>query len=88
MHGGLRAGSITGNPFPFPGELNTPERQIQGDRLIRSNYIHAGGGLSYSLSTVDVFASVRKYAWGRDTHNGIAYTFGSTWYFSFAKPTP
>src|SRR5262249_20351143 len=25
-HGGLRIGSLTGDPFPLPGEYNTPER--------------------------------------------------------------
>src|SRR5262245_12554976 len=45
-HGGLRVGSVTGNPFPLPGELNTPERFAQRDRLTRSNYWHAGAGAS------------------------------------------
>jgi hypothetical protein len=80
-HGGLRAGSLTGNPFPFPGELNTPERFAQRDRVLRSNYWQVGGGLSYSAGPVDVFASITKYVSGTDAHNGQAYNLGATWYF-------
>lgn len=84
-HGGLRIGSPTGNPFPPPGELNTPDRFKQRDRLLRSNYWQAGGGVSYSLGPVDVFASVSKYVWGRNAHNGQAYTTGVSWYFDFSQ---
>jgi hypothetical protein len=84
-HGGLRAGSVSGHPFPFPGELNTPERFAQRDRLLRTHYWQMGGGLAYSAGAVDVFASVTKYVWGRDAHNGQAFTFGTTWYFDLSK---
>jgi len=80
-HGGLRFGSVTGNPFFPPGELNTPERYAQRDRVVRTNYWQAGGGLSYSVGPVDVFASFSKYVWGRDAHNGQVYNLGATWYF-------
>lgn len=84
-HGGLRAGSPTGDPFPFPGELNTPERFEQRDRLLRTNYWQTAGGVAYSTGAVDYFASVTKYVWGRDAHNGYALTFGTTWYFDVSK---
>ena len=87
-HGGLNFGSITGQPFRPPGELNTPERYAQRDRVIQTRYWHAGGGFSYSTGPFDIFASVEKYVKGWDAHNGIAYTVGSTWNFSFSKPTP
>ncbi len=80
-HGGLQFGSVTGNPFFPPGEFNTPERFAQRDRLLRSNYWHVAGGLSYSLGPADVFASFRKYLSGTDTHNGQAYSVGASWYF-------
>lgn len=83
--GGLRAGSVTGNPFPFPGELNTPERFAQRDRLLRVNYWQVGGGLSYSAGPADLFASISKYVWGRDAHDGQVYTVGATWYFDLSK---
>jgi hypothetical protein len=84
-HGGLRAGSVTGNPFPLPGELNTPERFAQRDRLQRSNYWHLSGGMSFDAGPVDLFAAYTKYVWGRDTHNGQAFTAGTTWYFDLLQ---
>ena len=48
-------------------------------------YWHLTGGLSYSVGLADLFFSVEPYVWGRDTHDGIAYTFGSTWYFNFSR---
>jgi hypothetical protein len=80
-HGGLMNGSPTGDPFLPPGELNTPDRFAQRDRVLRSNYWHAGGGVSYTAGPVDLFLSVIKYISGTDTHNGEAYTLGTTWYF-------
>jgi hypothetical protein len=73
---------VTGNPFPRPGEFNTPERLAQRDRLLRTNYWQVATGLSYSLGPVDLFASFTKYVWGRDAHNGQACGVGATWYFN------
>jgi len=84
-HGGLRAGSASGQPFPLPGELNTPERFAQRDRLIRTNYWHLAAGGSFSAGPVDLFAGYTKYIWGRDAHNGQAFTVGSTWYFDLKQ---
>ena len=84
-HGGLRFGSVTGDPFFPPGEFNTPEKFAQRDRLNRSNYWHVGGGVSYSAGPVDIFAVYTKYVSGTDTHNGQAYTVGATWYFDLSR---
>jgi len=84
-HGGLRIGSGTGDPFFPPGEVNTPELLHEHDRILKDNYRHAGGGLSYSLGAFDVFASISKYVSGTDTHNGQAYTAGMTWYFNLSR---
>jgi hypothetical protein len=84
-NGGLRFGAPSGNPFPPPGEFNTAERYAQRDRLLRSNYWHAGGGVAYSAGPVDVFLAITKYLSGTDTHNGQAYTVGTTWYFDVSK---
>ena len=51
-------------------------------------YWHMTGGVSYSTGFADVFFAVQPYVWGRDTHDGIAYTVGSTWYFDFSRPKP
>ncbi len=84
-HGGLRIGSPTGNPFFPPGELNTPERFAQRDRLLSTQYWQTGAGVAYSFPSFDVFASFTKYVWGRNAHNGQAYTGGVTWYFDRSK---
>jgi hypothetical protein len=86
-HGGLRAGSVTGNPFPFPGELNTPVRWSQRDRLIKVKYWQVGGGAAYTMGPMDVFGSLTKYVWGRDAHNGWVYNLGLTYYFDVGRAT-
>lgn len=80
-HGGLRFGSVTGNPFFPPGEVDTPELQAEHDRLLRDDNWRVGAGLSYSWGDVDLFAGFTKYVWGTDTHDGQAYTAGLTYYF-------
>jgi hypothetical protein len=81
-HGGLRLGSpITGEPFPAPGEADTPERIREIDRLLHTRLMQLGGGLSVNLGPVDVFASYTKYIWGRDAHNSRVFGLGATWYF-------
>jgi hypothetical protein len=87
-HGGLRFGSPSGDPFYPPGEvsiLDTPASLAEFHRLLRNDYWQAGGGISYSIGSFDVFASFTKYVWGTDTHDGQAYTVGATWYFGGAK---
>jgi hypothetical protein len=80
-HGGLQSGSTTGNPYPLPGELNTPERRAEANRLLKVKYMQLVGGLSFNAGPVDIFASYAKYAWGRDAHNGYAISAGVSWYF-------
>lgn len=82
---GLRFGSISGDPFFPPGEYTTPRLYAQRDRLGRVKYWQVGGGLSYDVGPADVFASVSSYVWGRDSHDGEAYTAGLTWYLDFGK---
>ena len=62
-----------------------PDQAAQADRLLNMRYWHLTGGVSYSTRFADLFFSVEPYIWGRDTHDGIAYTVGSTWYFDFSK---
>ena len=80
-HGGLRAGSPSGDPFLFPGELNTPERQSQRDRVQKTQYWQLGGGLAYSIGRADVFASYSKYIWGRDAHAAQVFGAGVSVFF-------
>jgi hypothetical protein len=84
-HGGLRAGSLTGDPFPFPGELNTPARFAERDRLLKVRYMQLVGGLSWNAGPIDIFASYAKYVWGRDAHNGQAFGLGVSFYFGLPE---
>jgi hypothetical protein len=82
VHGGLRIGA-PGTALLPPGDINTPERLVQSDRLRRANYFHVGTGVSYSLPRVDLFASYIAYASGTDTHAGRAFTVGMSWPFEW-----
>ncbi len=84
-HGGLRIGSPTGDPFFPPGELNTQARYAERDRVGRVNYAQIAAGLAFDAGPVDLFASFTKYVWGRDAHNGQAYTVGASWYFGLPE---
>lgn len=84
-HGGLSFGSPTGNPFFPPGEVNTPARFAERDRLLKVRHMQLAGGLAWNAGPVDIFASYTKYVWGRDAHNGQAYNFGATWYFGLPE---
>ena len=84
-HGGLRFGSPTSASLPFPGDVNTPERLAQHDRLLRDNYWHVGGGVSYSFSRIDVFASYIAFVGGTATHAGRAITAGLSWPFELGS---
>ncbi len=75
-HGGLRAGAPPPADLEFPGEINSPERIAEHDRLLRDNYVHAGVGASYEATGFDLFASMLFFATGTDTHTGRALTVG------------
>lgn len=84
-NGGLRFGSPTGDPFFPPGELDTPERFAERDRLLKVRYMQLAFGLAYSLGPLDAFASYTTYVWGRDAHDGQAFNFGVTFYFGLSQ---
>src|SRR5262249_6563488 len=85
-HGGLRFGAGPETSLVFPGDVNTPERLFQHDRLLRDNYWRAGAGASYSFPRMDVFASYTTYVSGTDAHTGRALTFGVSWPFQLGRP--
>jgi hypothetical protein len=87
-HGGLRAGSLPPSVFPVPGDITTPELIAQHDRLLRDNNWHAGGGVSYSLARMDLFASYISFVGGTDTHAGHAFTTGISWPFELGNVPP
>jgi hypothetical protein len=81
-HGGLRFGTMPPGTPVFPGDVNTPERTLEHDRLLRDNSFHLAGGASYSFEGVDVFAQYIAYVSGTDTHAGYVVSAGITWYFN------
>jgi hypothetical protein len=82
VHGGLRLG---GSELPFPGDVNTPERMFQHDRLLRDNNWRLGAGVTYSLRQMDVFASYVEFVQGTDSHAGRAFTTGVSWPFELGS---
>lgn len=80
-HGGLRFGDGPEGSLAFPGDVNTPARLAEHDRLLRDNSFHLEGGASVSLGIVDLFATYLAYVSGTDTHAGHAITVGATLYF-------
>ena len=81
VHGGLRLGSPSGDPFVPPGDVNTPERLSEHDRLLRDNFFRIGAGVSYSMEPFDVFASYVDLLRGSDIHGARAITVGVSWPF-------
>ena len=88
VHGGLRLGSPSGNPFSAPGEVNTPERLFEHDRLLRDNNFRIGASVAYSFDRMDVFFSYFELLRGNDSHGGRAITAGVSWPFEIRRPTP
>jgi hypothetical protein len=86
VHGGLRLGSPSADPFLPPGEVDTPARLFEHDRLLRDNNFRLGAGVSYSLPRMDVFASYVELLRGTDSHGGRAITVGVSWPFEIGGP--
>jgi len=86
VHGGLRVGTASGNPIPFPGEIDdTPERLFEHDRLLRDNNFRLGVSVSYSLSSFDIVGSYLELVSGTDSHTGRALTIGISWPFEITR---
>ena len=88
VHGGALAQKNHGGLTAFGVFVAPPEERAQADRLLQMRYWHLTGGVTYSTAIADLFFSVEPYIWGRDTHDGISYNIGSTFYFDFSKKKP
>jgi hypothetical protein len=88
VHGGLRIGSPSGDPFVPPGEVDTPERLYEHDRLLRDNNFRLGAAVVYSMEKMDVFASYIELLRGNDSHGGRSITIGVSWPFELGAPRP
>lgn len=61
----------TFNGLHFPADLTTPEISLTHERLLKANYWHLGGGVSYSLTPkIDISADAVTFLSGSDTHYG------------------
>ena len=49
VHGGLRFGGSDSSALPFSGDVHTPERMFEHDRLLRDNNWRLGAGITYSM---------------------------------------
>lgn len=85
-HGGLRFGTMPPGTPVFPGDVNTIDRLLEHDRLLRDDSFHLAGSASLSLGGVDVFAQYTAYVSGTDTHAGHLVSAGITWYFGAPGP--
>lgn len=83
---GLKFGSLPPSDLVFPGEVNTPERLYQHDRLLKDNNWRLGGGAAYSLPGVDLFVSYISYVKGTDAHAGHVVSFGVSVPFEISRP--
>ena len=88
---GIVSGQYThgGIDFPASGGLAAlrPEHKFVHDIIQQVHYVHAGGGVSYSINdSIDMFASFARLVTGRNGHaltRGI--TIGASWGFSRSK---
>jgi hypothetical protein len=88
---GIVSGQYThgGIDFPATGGIAAlpPEQRPVHDIIQQVHYVHAGGGVSYSISdSIDMFASFARLVSGRNGHalnRGI--TIGASWGFSRSK---
>jgi hypothetical protein len=85
VHGGLRFGGPDSSALPFPGDVNTPERMFEHDRLLRDNNWRLGAGITYSMRQMDLFASYVEFVRGTDSHAGRALTAGVGWPFELGR---
>jgi hypothetical protein len=88
VHGGALFQKAHNGLTAFEVATAPPDQRAQADRLLAMRYWHLTGGVSYSAGFADLFVSVEPYVWGRDTHDGVAYNVGATWYFDVSRPKP
>lgn len=70
----------------FPADLTTPELTLTHERLLKANYWHLGGGLSYLFnSKTEIGADVVTFVAGSDTHYGTGLSLRCTRSFSLSS---
>ena len=67
----------------FPIDLTTPEIALTHERLLKANFWHVGGGVSYAISRkVEIAADMVSFVAGSDTHYGTGVSLSITRSFS------
>jgi hypothetical protein len=70
----------------FPEDLTTPEIALTHDRLLKANYWHLGGGLSYVINPqIEISGDVVTFLAGNDTHYGTEISLGITRNFALKR---
>lgn len=78
-HGGLRA----------PEEISAfPDRIEEHDRLLKDDFVHLGGGVSYRWSRMTLAGTFLTYVSGRNTHVQRVYTVSLSVPFEAAARAP
>jgi hypothetical protein len=68
---GLGSWQHTYRGLRFPVDLTTPQLDLTHERLLKANYWHAGGGVSYALNhKTEISADVVTFLSGSNTHYG------------------
>jgi opacity protein-like surface antigen len=69
--------------FAYEDTILDPERNLQHEKLLKAQYWHVGGGVSYSLSPSIIFdVGLVSFLAGKGTHYGTGLSFGVTRSFS------
>jgi hypothetical protein len=76
---GLSNWQHTFNGLHFPADLTTPELVLTHERLLKANYWHLGGGISFAVTPkTEVSADVVTFLTGSDTHYGTGLSIRIT----------
>jgi hypothetical protein len=71
----------------------TPDHRRNHDRLIRTNVLNLGGGLTFALTdSLAILATATTMAWGQNVQRPRSVTVGASWHFqtrrAASRPSP
>ena len=79
-------------PYPptftvHSGGSVTRDYRRNHDRLLRSNFLNLGAGVSFAVNdSLDLFASTARMAWGENVQRHRDATLGANWHFRTRAP--
>ncbi len=80
-------------PYPptfaiHSGGSITRDYRLNHDRLLRSNFLNLGAGVSFAVNdSLDFFASTARMAWGENVQRHRDVTVGTNWHFRLRPAT-